>query len=264
MPILQRGHIKMSISGRVGLTQNYPSIIPGTVMQLDAATLTSSPVSSWSYAANPNGGPNDFTTVPTGNFVQATGAKQPIWTPSSINVNGQPSVVYDGTKVLSYTPTASDPISLLAASDMTMATIMYLSSFPIQPTVVSKGTSTGGFDFYFQGSNSLNPGRGIIATIPASAPYPTPFVAGKLFSLIVTISATTATTYVNGAYEFSGLTSGMTTTPNTNPVFIGQRTDAGTKLFGEQPELLLINRCLAPSEIATLHAFWATKYNLPV
>ena len=41
-----------------------------------------------------------------------------------------------------------------------------------------------------------------------------------------------------------------------------QRSEAGTKLFGEQPELLLFSRALMPIEIATLSAFWAAKYNL--
>ena len=251
----------MAITGRVGLIPNYPSTIRGCVLQLDAATLSASPVSSWSYFSNATGGAGN--SVSTGTFTQGTGGSQPVWTASSANVNGQPSVVYDGTKVMSLALAATDPLSVSACGDITMATVMYIASFPIQVTVLSKGVINGGFDFYLNSTTSVDPGRGIIAVIPASAPYPSPFSAGKLFSLIMTISDNTATTYVNGAYEVSALTAGMAIIPNTNSMFIGQRTDAGTKLFGEQPELLLINRCLSPIEITTLHTFWAIKYNLP-
>jgi hypothetical protein len=226
------------ILGRVGVTPNYPATIPGVVLQLDAATLSASPVSSWSYGA--------------GNFTQATGASQPLWTASSANVNNLPSVVYDSTKVMS----APSTTALQLVGDMTIATVMYFAATPSLFTVVSKGV-TGGieFDVYLQNS-SVAFGRGLTGVI---SPV---LVTGQLCSLILTIMGKTATFYVNGRQMCTGPTTGLGPGATSNAIFIGQRTDAGTKLNGEQPELLLVNRALTPIEIATLALFWNIKYNI--
>ena len=80
------------IVGRVGVTPNFPT--PRAWLQLDAAR-SASPV---------------LMVVWRGNMVQATGASHRL-TASSANVNGLPSVVYDGTKVMATAAlAATDPI----------------------------------------------------------------------------------------------------------------------------------------------------------
>ena len=240
------------IIGRVGLISKYPANIPGTVLQLDAATLSASPVSSWSYEANPLGG----TTVATGNFTQGTGSKQPVWTASSANMNGLPSVIYDGTKVMSAPSTAA----LQLIGDMTMATVIMSTDLTNFNTVgCSKGPSSE-FDMFVAATNQ---GRFVRQGI---ANFFIPIVStGVTYSMIFTSNSSVATFYLNGVVvKFFSSVNFPTVSTTANAVFIGQRSDAVTKLIGEQPELLLINRCLAPIEIATLHQFWATKYNLPV
>jgi hypothetical protein len=232
----------MTVAGRVGLVPNYPSKIPGTVLQLDAATLSASPVSSWAYAAD--------TGPATGVFTQATSAKQPTWTAASANTNGMPSVIYDGTKVMA-TPNTT---ALQLGQDLTIATILYGSVGFSSSTIVSKTTE---FDSYIPSVNASIVRNGAIGRTNGL------YVANVLFSLIQVISSGMFSVFYNGVYVSGGNVAGSAAA-SANAVQIGQRADVLTTLTGEQPELVIVSRALAVSEIVTLHAFWAAKYKLPV
>jgi hypothetical protein len=220
--------------GRVGLTPNYPATIPGVVLQLDAATLSASPVSSWSYGA--------------GNFTQATGASQPLWSASSANVNGKPSVLYDGTKVMS-TPST---VALQLGQDLTIATVLYIPTSISSSTILSKTTE---FDAYIPSVNASILRSGVIGRTNGL------YVANVIFSLILVMSSGLFSAYYNGVYV-TGWNVVANTATSSNAVYIGQRADGLTTLNGEQPEVLLINRALAPIEVATLALFWNIKYNI--
>lgn len=217
-----------------------PAELPGLVWLAQADSLSATPVASWSYGAG---------------SLTAAGAAEPAWNSSSSNLGKQPSVVYSSGNVM----TAPSTAALQLAGDLTICSVMYVTSVPAgYATVISKGT-TSEFDAYVQGGTNPtlarngNPtGLGAITTI-----------VNRPVIITFTCSGTNWVCYVNGA-QVGTTSTGSAATATANAVQVGQRADAGTTLIGEQPFTALCSGALSQAYLLGLHRFLGRKYGIAV
>jgi hypothetical protein len=220
-----------------------PANLSSLVFWAQADSLSSSPVSSWSYGA--------------GNLTQGTGGSQPTWTASSAHVNNQPSVLYNGSKVMS----AANTSALQLTGSLTICTVIYFTTLGSFNTVVSKG-ATSEFDVYVSSAGTpvfINSNIGAIAGNAGTISAATKTI------LTITFSAggSGVAFYVNGTAAGTNASAGAPAS-TTNAVFVGQRSDAGTTLNGEQPQVILCNTALSATDLTSLHRYFGTKYNITV
>lgn len=216
-----------------------PAVLSGLVFWANAGTLTASPVSSWSYGA--------------ANLTQGVGADQPTWSASSSNVGNNPSVIYASPQFLS----AANTAALQLTGDLTISAVAFLGSARSFNTIITKGV-TSEFDVYVDASSTVTfsanggPVNGTTGAFPAA-------VVG-----IVTITCTSNALafYTNGIAK--GTATRASTTTTVNPVQLGQRSDAGTQLIGEEPEVVMYNRALSANELLKLHRYFGKKYGIAV
>ena len=216
-----------------------PASSPGLVAWLHADSLSASPVPSWSYGL--------------GNFTN--GVNRPTWSASSANVGGAKSVLYSGTQSLS-TPNTS---ALQLTGDFTISTVIYQTGVGL-PTVISKYAGTGGeFDILINGAtniaNCVQYNGGTPTAVSSSAVY-MPNVA---FLMTIIKSGTTISFRKNMAAAGSG-TNASAVSATTNAVSIGRRSDNGTTIIGEQPEIVICNQALAGTDLSNLESYLMAKY----
>ena len=219
-----------------------PANLPNLVWWTHADTLSASPVSSWSY------GPANAT--------QGTGASQPTWSSSSSNVGGKASVLYNGSQFMAAPNTAS----LQLTGDLTICSVIYIVSYPAGfATVISKGNGAE-FDCYVSSAGTPTFSAGHFGSFAGTAG--TVSTATKTIVTYV-IGGANLAFYVNGsAAGTAASVAGQTS--SSNAVQIGQRSDAGTTLNGEQPETIMCAQALNTGQLTQLHRYLGAKYGITV
>lgn len=207
-------------------------------------TLNGSNVSAWADQGS-NGN----------NASQGTSADQPAFVSSSSNVGNKASISY--TASVPDFLSVSNAASLQLTGDMYVAAVMYVTSYPAGfATVISKG-SVSEYDIFIQNSGAFKVVKGgTTVSYSASAPTATRYL------ISYNQASGTGTAYLNGTSVGTGSPSTPSTT--TNPVRLGARSDSGTTLNGEQPEIVLVNRALTGTELTNMHRYFGNKYGISV
>lgn len=199
----------------------------------------------WSFNGKDVSGTTAYDRSGAGNTGTLTSG--PTVTPGKI---GQ-ALSFDGTD--DYVAIAHSN-SLALVGDMTIAVWMKVTDFSGYRGILGKTASSvpAPYDFYLQISNGLPYlYRGNGTTYAAVAGTVAP-ATGIWQHVVVTMSGTTVTHYLNGATNGSGTLS-TTTTDTSQAVRIGSRNDGGTMMKGGLDEVRIYNRAFTESEIVALY-----------
>lgn len=239
-----------------------PSKVPGLVLWLDGADESNIFSDATCSTTITNSGSVGCWRDKSTNVFKATssGTARPIY--QTTVLNGKSSIVFDGSNDSLVIPHNSN---LSIIGDMSIFAAISVTDFAISRTIIAKTGSTNpsrAAPFKFE---ILNSGGNVTLTRGNDAAQNTFQSTLPVPNIPVIISATMAGTsvkhFLNGKDNGVGTLTG-TIADSNNPVYVGYRSDAASKMLGSISEIIMYNSSLSPDKRSRIEYYLADKWGI--
>jgi len=188
------------------------------------------------------------------NHAIAAAATAPTYTASDSNWNNLPSLTFAAGQQM----TIASSASLQVTGPLTLVSVVRSTNTSGFNTLISKGPSNQEYDHYWK--STVIAGLRHSASDMDSASVP----AQNAATIVVwtTDASAQQQIYLNGVAQVQTVTAFTAGLSTSNPVMIGERSDAGTQLIGSAVEFMIFNAFQGGCQ--ALHQYLGDRYNISV